>query len=168
MLRKIYFPRLIMPVSAVGAPLIDYMIAMVVLLGIMAWFNVSFTIHLFWLPVLVLSTVLAVLSVGILLAALTVSYRDFKYAVPFLMKIWFFVTPVLYARNILPEKWAWVMDLNPMAGPIQGFRAAILADPENYPMNFASWGISTAVSIVLLTIGLLYFSRVERRFADIV
>ncbi len=163
-LSKVYFPRLLLPLSATLVPAIDYMIAFVVLAGLMLWFQVPVTLGVVLIPLLVLSTVLAVLGVGILLASLTMSYRDFRYVVPFMLQLWLFMTPVIYDLSFVPERYQWLMTLNPMAGTIDAFRAVIL----NQPVNYAAWGVSTIVGAVTLVIGLFWFAKLERKFADVV
>lgn len=164
MLRKIYFPRLIVPVASVGAPLVDLAVSSGVLVAMMIWYGVPVTAQLLVLPLLGLSIVIAALGVGLTLAALNVVYRDFRYVVPFLVQLWFFVTPVIYPVTIVPQRWQWLLSLNPMGGTIEAFRAAILGTEIDY----AAWMISACVSALLLVLGLLYFLRTERRFADVV
>ena len=163
-LSKVYFPRLLLPISATLPPLVDYALASLVLAGLMTWFHVEPSIELLLLPALVASTLLAVLGVGILLAAVTVSYRDIRHALPFLLQIWFFVTPVIYPTTLLPPQYGWVLALNPMAGVIEAFRAAILGTPIDY----AAWAISSAVAAAIVIVAVIWFANVERRFADIV
>lgn len=168
MVQKIYFPRLIVPVAAVGAPLVDYLLAFTVLVGLMFYFPVAISWQLLWLPVLVGSTILCALAMGVLLSALTVAYRDFRYVVPFIIQLGMLATPaVYYDVDNMPakfEKYRWLVDLNPMNGPIAAFRAAVM----DQPINYASWGQSVAIMSVVLVIGLTYFKQTERRFADIV
>lgn len=163
-LSKVYFPRLLLPLSATLVPAIDYAIAFVVLAGLMLWFQVPVTIGLVLVPLLVLSTVIAVLGVGILLASLTVCYRDFRYVVPFMLQLWLFMTPVIYDLSFVPERYQWLMNLNPMAGTIDAFRAVVL----NQPVNYAAWLVSTTVAVAILLVGLTFFAKLERRFADVV
>lgn len=163
-LSKVYFPRLLLPLSATIVPVIDYCIAFVVLVGLMLWFQVPLSLGLLWLAPLILSTVIAVLGVGILLASLTVSYRDFRYVVPFMLQLWFFMTPVIYNIGFIPERYRWLMNLNPMAGTIDAFRAAVLGQP----VNVGAWLVSTAVACLTLLIGLVWFAKLERKFADVV
>ncbi len=161
---KVYFPRLLLPLSATLVPAIDYVIAFVVLAGLMLWFQVPVTFGLVLVPLLVLSVVLAVLGIGILLASLTVCYRDFRYVVPFMLQLWLFMTPVIYDLSFVPERYQWLMNLNPMAGTIDAFRAVVL----DQPVNYAAWGVSTTVAAITLVIGLFFFAKLERRFADVV
>lgn len=164
MLRKIYFPRLIVPVASVGAPLVDLAVSSGVLVAMMIWYGVPVTAQLLVLPLLGVSIIIAALGVGLTLAALNVVYRDFRYVVPFLVQLWFFMTPVIYPVTIVPQRWQWLLSLNPMGGTIEAFRAAILGTEIDY----AAWAISACVSALLLVLGLLYFLRTERRFADVV
>jgi lipopolysaccharide transport system permease protein len=164
LITKVYFPRLIIPLAAVGAGLVDFCISFVVLLGLMAWYGTALTWQLTLVPLFLLSTVLVATGVGTFLAALTVAYRDFKYVVPFMVQLWMFVTPVTYPSSIIPEQWRWAMSLNPMYGLIEGFRAAFLAQP----LDWAHIGLSLVVSCALFLLGAAYFRKVERRFADII
>lgn len=163
-LSKVYFPRLLLPLSATIVPVIDYCIAFVVLAGLMLWFQVPMTLGLLWLAPLIISTVIAVLGVGILLASLTVSYRDFRCVVPFMLQLWFFTTPVIYDLGFVPERYQGLMQLNPMAGPIAGFRAAVLGQP----LDLGALGVSMAVSGVIFAAGLTWFAKLERKFSDVV
>ena len=164
MLRKIYFPRLIVPISAVGAPLLDYGISFVILAAMMWWFGVAFTWQLLLLPLLVVTTVVAALGVGVMLSALTVKYRDFRYVVTLLIQVWFFATPVIYSVHEIPARYQWLMMLNPMGGTIEAFRAAVLGGPIDY----IAWAVSTQVALLCLLVGMVYFGRAERQFADVV
>jgi len=164
LIRKVYFPRLIVPIAAVGAPLVDYAVAFVVLLGMMVWFGVAPTWRLLLLPALVATTVTAALGVGILLAALTTAYRDFRFVVTFLIQIWFFVTPVIYPPSIVPARLRPLLALNPMSGTIEAFRAAVLGTE----IPVASWATAAAAAMACLFLGLAYFQRTERRIADVI
>ena len=164
MLRKIYFPRLIIPVAAVGAPMLDYGISFAVLAAMMWWFQVAFTWHLLLLPLLIGSTVVAALGVAVMLSALTVKYRDFRYVVTLLVQLWFFATPVIYCVQEIPARYQWAMMLNPMGGTIEAFRAVVLGTP----IDFVAWAVSAQVAVLCLLVGLVYFHRAERKFADVV
>ncbi len=168
-LRKIYMPRLVMPLAAFGAPLMDGAVAFGLLLGAMAWYGVPMGPAMLLTPLWALSAVASALGVSLFLAALTVSYRDFKYVVPFMVQTLFFITPVIFPRDIVPERYshlAWLLDLNPMSGVITAFRASVLGAPLT-PEVWASFAISSTVGLVALVGGLLYFTSVERRFADV-
>jgi lipopolysaccharide transport system permease protein len=163
---KVYFPRLIIPMGAVGAGLVDLFIAFGVLLGLMTFQAVWPGWGLLWLPLLLTLLVVAALGVGTLLAALTVAYRDFRFVVPFMVQLWMFATPSIYmqAERVVGERWQWLLPLNPAYGLIVNFRQAVLGGP----MDFYALAVSAAVSVLLLLVGCVYFRRVERSFADII
>lgn len=161
---KVYFPRLIIPLSSVGAGLIDLLISTGILLLLMLWYGVGWTWHLLAVPLLLAAVVFAALGVGTLLSALTVSYRDFTHLTPFLVQIWMYVTPVIFPVTLVPERWQWLLYLNPMTGLVEGFRSAFLGKP----FDPAGLGISCVITIALLIVGVLYFEKVERRFADVI
>ena len=161
---KVYFPRLIIPLSSIGVGLIDLAIATVILLLLMLYFGVPFGPGLLMLPVLVLAVVFMALGVGTLLAALTVTYRDFRYVIPFMIQVWLYITPVVYPLSLIPESWRWLVALNPMTGLVEAFRHAFLGDPFNVYTSV----VSVLVAIAMFILGISYFSKVERRFADIV
>ena len=164
LITRVYFPRMIIPASAVLAALVDFAIAFVLLGGLMLWHRIPPTAHiLMLLPLIVLVTLFA-LAVGMLLAGLTVKYRDLRYALPFLIQLWMFATPVIYPASLVPTKWRWVLELNPLTGIIEGFRSSLFARPFD-------WG-SLVFSAVFTTILLIYaaysFRRQERIFADLI
>ena len=163
---KVYFPRLILPMAAAGGFIIDFVLALIVLLGLMAFYGVHPTAAIALLPLFALFAVLTALAVGTWLTALNVRYRDVKYAVPFLVQVWFFSSPVFYSStNLIPQHWRFVYGLNPMAGVVEGFRWALLGlDTRPGPEIF----VSLAVMVALLVGGVLHFQRVERSFADVI
>jgi lipopolysaccharide transport system permease protein len=164
LLSKVYFPRLILPLSAAGAPLVDFLIASAVLVAMMAWYHIAPGWGCLLAPALVATLMLTALGVGTLLAALTVMYRDFRHVALFLLQVWFFLTPILLPTTALPPRWRWLWQLNPASGAIATFRAAVLGQD----LPWAQWGISALLSVVSLLLALAYFSRTERRFADVV
>ena len=164
LITKVYFPRLLVPLSSIGSWLVDFAIATLILLALMFYYGIGWSWHLVAAPLLVLAIVFAALGAGTLLAALTVAYRDFRYVIPFLLQFWMFATPIVYPTTIVPERWQWVLHLNPMAGLVEGFRAAFL----DRPFDISAIAISMAASIALFAVGVAYFEKVERRFADIV
>lgn len=165
LLTKVYFPRLIIPLSALAAGLVDFGIAFVVLLGMMLYFGVAPTVNILWLPAFVLLALMTAFAVGIWLAALNVKYRDIQVTIPFLIQAWMFASPVAYSAGLIPSgPWRIVYGLNPLAGVIQGFRWALLDTAPPDLMMAAS----VAVTVVLLVTGLYYFKRMERGFADVV
>lgn len=161
---KVYFPRLIIPLTSVGAGILDLLISTVVLLLLMIWYGTPWSWTLLGVPFLIVATAFAALGVGTLLSALTVAYRDFTHITPFLVQIWMYVSPVIYPVSLIPEKWRLAMYLNPVTGIVEGFRFAFLGGR----LDLAGTAISALVSIALFAIGLAYFEKVERRFADII
>lgn len=164
MVSKVYFPRIIIPLSSIGGGLIDLMISTVVLFALMAWYGVGWSANLLVAPFLLFAVVVMALGVGTFLAALTVTYRDFRFVVPFLVQIWMYATPVVYSSSLVPEKWQWVLFLNPMAGVIDAFRSAFLGQP----FDWSAIGLSMAVGLAVFLWAIAYFEKVERRFADII
>src|SRR5262245_201908 len=161
---KVYFPRLIIPLSAVGVGIVDFGIAASILLAMMLFYGVGWSFNLLMAPVLLLAIMFTALGVGTCLSALTVSYRDFRYVVSFMVQFWMFVTPVVYPASLVPTQWRWLLYLNPMSGLIEGFRAAFLGNA----FDFFGLAVSAGVAIILFFIGVVYFERVEDRFADII
>jgi ABC-type polysaccharide/polyol phosphate export systems, permease component len=164
LISKVYFPRLAIPLAVVGGTLVDFGISFVVMFALMLFYGVAPGWGLLLLPVLVALTLLAVLGVGSLLSSLTVAYRDFRYVAPFLIQLWFFACPVAYPLQIVPEAYRQLYAINPMAGIIEGYRSALLGQPIAWDLL----AISGAASLCVFAIGIAYFLRVERRFADIV
>jgi lipopolysaccharide transport system permease protein len=165
LITKVYFPRLIIPISAVLAGLVDFAIAFVVLLGLMLYFGIVPTVTILLLPLFLLLAVTTALAVGLWLSALNVQYRDVRYTIPFLTQFWLFATPIAYSSSLIPFEWRVLYGLNPMAGVVEGFRWALLGTSEG-----PGWlVIISAVVVVLLLIGgLMYFRRMEDTFADLV
>ncbi len=163
LLTKIYLPRLFVPGAAVGGGLIDLGISGLVFLAIMAFYRVVPGWGFLALPLLVVLTTAAALGVGLALAALTVTYRDFRYVVPFMIQSWMYISPVIYPVSVVPVQYQWLLALNPMAGIIDAFRSALLG----LPWNMVTLSVSSASSAVLLVFGLYYFRKTERRFADV-
>ena len=161
---KVYFPRLIIPLASVGAGLVDFAISTAILLLLMLAYGVGWSVNLLLAPMLALAVIFTALGVGTLLSALTVAYRDFRYVIPFLIQLWMFVTPVVYPASLVPERWQWLFYLNPMAGLIEGFRAAFLGRP----LDVVGLSTSFTVAVAFFLAGVLYFEKVERRFADII
>lgn len=163
LLTKIYLPRLFVPAAPIGGGLVDFAVSFVVFGCLMAWYGVAPTWGALLVPFLVLLSAVTALGVGIVLAALTVTYRDFRYVIPFMVQAWMYLSPVIYPLELVPERWRPLLAFNPMVGVIDGFRSALLG----VPWNVESVAISTVSALTLLTLGLFYFRRTERRFADI-
>jgi lipopolysaccharide transport system permease protein len=162
---KVYFPRLVIPISGAIAPLVDFVISFVILLGMMAWYGIAPTWGVLALPLFTLLAVVTAVAVSLYLAALNVKYRDVGHAIPFLVQFWMYASPVVYSVSIIPEKWRLLYSLNPMVGVIEGFRWALLGKEQP---DFAVMAMSTTVVAILLVGGLVYFKRTERVFADII
>jgi len=165
LITKVYFPRLAIPVSAVLASLVDFVIAFVVLIGMMGYYHIIPTQAVWTLPLFVLLAVSLALGVGLWLSALNVRYRDVRYTLPFLTQVWLFATPIAYPSSLVPEQWRALYGLNPMAGVVEGFRWALLGT-EKTPVALLT--VSVFVTLVILLSGLYYFRRMERSFADMV
>lgn len=162
---KIYFPRLIMPMSSAIAALLDLFIASAMLALLMFYYGVQISPGVLLVPVLILITMMNAVGFGIWFSALNVRYRDVQYAIPFLIQIWLFATPVIYPVSLLGEKYRWLLMLNPMGGVIEAFRPAILG---HMPVPWLSLAVSTMVGFLVFVSGVFYFKRVERYFADVI
>jgi lipopolysaccharide transport system permease protein len=165
LITKVYFPRLVVPITAVLGGLLDFAIAFVILLLMMAYYGVRPTWAIVTLPAFLLLAMLTALGVGLWLSALNVKYRDVRYTISFLIQFWLFATPVAYSSSIVPARWRALYGLNPMAGVVEGFRWALLGKSEGPGALLA---VSVAVVILLLIGGLYYFRRMEAEFADVV
>ncbi len=171
LLKKVYFPRLTIPIASALAPAVDFALAFLILVPMMAYYGTWPTTHIVWLPLLSLLAFLSALGVGLWLSALNVQFRDIRYVIPFFVQTWLFVTPVIYSTSeVAPKLEAmgiplWVYALNPMVGVVEGFRWALLGT-EAPAASVIS--VSAAVTVVLMVSGLLYFRRMEKTFADVV
>jgi lipopolysaccharide transport system permease protein len=165
LITKVYFPRLVIPLSATLAPLVDFCIAFIVLIGMMFFYQIFPTSTLIWLPAFLLLAFATSLGVGLWLSALNVQYRDVRYTIPFLTQLWLFATPVIYPSGAVHGSWRIVLGLNPMTGVVEGFRWALLGIGEAPGgMIYTSMGIA----LLLVFTGVIYFKRMERTFADVV
>ncbi|MGI9165000.1 MAG: ABC transporter permease [Pyrinomonadaceae bacterium] len=165
LITKVYFPRLVVPIAAVLGGLVDFAVAFVILLGMMAYYQIVPTWAVVTLPAFILLAIMTALGVGLWLSTLNVQYRDVRYTLTFLIQIWLFVTPVVYPSSIIPETWRPLYGLNPMAGVVEGFRWALLGKDE--PPG-ALLAVSVVMVILILIGGLYYFRRMEQEFADVV
>jgi lipopolysaccharide transport system permease protein len=164
MVKKIYFPRLALPIATVLAGVIDFALAFVVLLGIMLYYGLVPTINIIWLPFFSLLAVVTSIGVSLWLSAMNVQFRDVRYTIPFLTQVWLFITPIAYPSSLLPERWRIVYGLNPMAGVVEGFRWALLGT-DTAPGKMII--VSTLVALILFISGAFYFRRMEQSFADV-
>jgi lipopolysaccharide transport system permease protein len=165
LIKKVYFPRLAAPIATVAAGLVDFALAFVLLLAMMAWYGIAPTINVLFLPLFVLLAVVTALGVGLWLSALNVQFRDIRYIIPFLTQIWMFATPVAYASRIVPERWRAVYGINPMVGIIDGFRWSLLGTGG---VSLPVIGVSALTALALVISGAFYFRRMEKNFADVV
>ncbi len=165
LITKVYFPRLIVPISAALAGLVDFAIAFVILLGMMLFYGIRPTAALWTLPLFILLAIVTALAVGLWLAALNVKYRDVGYIIPFLAQLWLYASPVAYPTSLVPERWRLLYSLNPMAGVIDGFRWALLGTAT---LDWRVLAVSTLIVLLILLSGLAYFNRTEETFADVI
>jgi lipopolysaccharide transport system permease protein len=164
LIRKVYFSRLVIPMAAAGACLVDFAISFGILGCLMGLYGIAPTPNMLMVMPLAILVILTALGVGMLISALNVAYRDFRYVLPFLIQIWMFLTPVIYPVRIIPEAWRWAAYVNPMTGVVGGFRAAVLGTP----FNWTELAISSGFAAVLFVGGLAYFRKTEAWFADVV
>jgi len=164
LITKVYFPRLIVPAAAMLAGLVDFLLAFVLLCLLMVYYRVAITVQILFLPVLVLLTALFSLGVGTWMSALNVKYRDVRFALPFLIQLWLFVSSVILPSSSVPAKWRWLLLLNPMSAIIEGYRSALFGLPFDWP----ALGIATVLTLLVLLYAIYAFARVERSFADII
>ncbi len=165
LVRKIYFPRLIMPLANVVSPLVDFCIAFVVLLIVMAFYGIAPSAKMLVIPFLMIVAALLALSIGLWLAPINVRFRDIKHTLPFMIQIWMYASPIVYPLSLVPQQYQMLYSLNPMVGVIEGFRWAVFDKGEP---NFMALGMSAAIIVVLLAGGLVFFRRMERTFADVI
>jgi lipopolysaccharide transport system permease protein len=165
-LQKVYFPRVLLPIAAVGSFVVDFLIGMVMLAVLMVVMGTLPTLAALWIVPLTGLAILASLAFGIWLSAINVRYRDVRYAVPFLVQVWLFASPIAYSAAVVPDELRVIYNLNPMAGVIEGFRWALLG--PSAPPPIGAIVLSTAVAGVVLVGALTYFRRVERTFADVI
>jgi lipopolysaccharide transport system permease protein len=165
LVKKIYFPRLAMPIATVLSGLVDFTLAFIVLLGMMLAYGIMPTSNVLWLPLLLLLALVTSLGVGLWLSAMNVQFRDVHYIVPFIVQAWLFITPIAYPSSLLSEPWRTLYGLNPMVGVVEGFRWALLGTDTAPGLTVV---FSSLVALVLLVSGAFYFRRMEKTFADVV
>jgi lipopolysaccharide transport system permease protein len=161
---KVYFPRLVIPCAAVCAALVDFAIAAVILFAMMIWYGVTFHWQMLMLAPLAATAALLAAAVGMWMSALNVKYRDVRYALPFMIQVWMFATPIIYPASIVPERWRWMLNFNPLTGVIEGFRSALFGRS----FHWDDLGAAAAITLAGLAYSAYAFRRMERQFADIV
>jgi lipopolysaccharide transport system permease protein len=164
LITKVYFPRMIIPMAAVGAGLMDLIITLLLLVVMGFYYGLELGWTTLMVPVLMLLTMCLAVGVGMWLSALNVKYRDVRFALPFLVQLWMFASPIIYPSSMLPARWRWVLRLNPLTGIIENFRASLF----RRQFDWAGLGVSTVLTVALLIYSAYAFRRVEKRFADIV
>ncbi|MEE9188494.1 MAG: ABC transporter permease [Anaerolineales bacterium] len=165
MLTKIYFPRMVIPLASVFSSLADFLIAFIVMLGLMLYYRIAPTSNIWTLPLFLLLSVITALGVGLWLSAMNVLYRDIGYMIPYITQLWFYLTPIVYSSSEVPEEWRIFYALNPMVGVVEGFRWALLGTADAPDAIIA---VSATISLVIFISGMFYFRRMERTFADMV
>ncbi len=165
LIKKVYFPRLIVPVAAVLSGVVDFVLAFIVLLGMMLYYGLVPTANVVWLPAFLVLALITSLGVGLWLSSLNVQYRDVRHAVPFITQFWLFATPIAYPSTLLSEPWRTLYGLNPMVGVVEGFRWALLGT-DTQPGTMVL--LSCLMALIILIAGAFYFRRMEKTFADVV
>ena len=161
---KVYFPRVIVPAAAVGGLLVDLLITVAILIGLAIYYQMTWSWDLLMFPVMILLTILLALDFAIWLAALTVKYRDIRHALPFVLQIWMFLTPAIYPLSVVPEKWRWLMYINPFTGVAEGIRSSLSGNS----FNWTAISVSVAIALIMLPCSLHVFRRIEKSFADLI
>jgi lipopolysaccharide transport system permease protein len=165
LIKKVYFPRLALPISRVIGGLVDFALAFIVLLGMMLAYSIVPTVNVLWLPLFLLLALVTSLGTALWLSAMNVQFRDVAYTVPFITQFWMFATPIVYPSSLLPEPWRTLYGINPMAGVVEGFRWALLGT-DTAPGSITV--VSSLAALTLLVSGAFYFRRMEKTFADVV
>ncbi len=161
---KVYFPRIIIPISSIGVSLVDFLISALLLIILMAFYSQAITLNILLLPFFLLGLFMLSIGIGSWLASVTVVYRDFRYVITYLVQIWMYLTPVLYPISFVPKEWQWLLYLNPIYGWINGIRASFLGQE----IDIVGVTISLFLSLIIFLLGMFYFEKTQRRFADII
>jgi lipopolysaccharide transport system permease protein len=164
LITKVYFPRILVPLAATGAGLVDLLISSLILLGLGIYYKMNLGTSIVVIPLLLLLSVFLTLAVGIWLAALIVKYRDIRHVLPFVLQIWMFLTPIIYPMGVVPDKWQWIVQINPLTGVVEGIRASLMGRALDKQALFVSVGITAA----MLLCGIYTFRRIEKTFADLI
>ena len=164
LINKVYFPRTLIPAAAVGAGLIDLFISTAILIGLVAYYRMGMTINVLMLPVLLALTVLLSLALGIWLAALTVKYRDVRHALPFVLQLWMFLTPIIYPLEVVPGRWRWLMFFNPLTGIVEGLRATL----TGRGFDWSALSLAALITLLIFCAAVYSFQRIEKNFADLI
>jgi lipopolysaccharide transport system permease protein len=165
LITRIFFPRIIIPVSSAISTILDFLVSFLLMIILLWIYRIPMSINMLTIPILLLFTMLLSIGVGIIFAALNVFYRDFTYVLPFVIQVWMYASPLAYSSKLIPQSWTWIYDLNPLVGMINGFRWAVLGTTD-FPLRSLIYSI--AATILILIIGLVIFRRLERSFADVI
>ncbi len=165
LITKIYFPRLVLPLASIFAAFFDFLIASTVFIGLMIWYKIPLTWNLLWIPVIILIQVILTIGIVMPASAMNVFYRDIRFVVPLVLQLWLYATPIIYPMSAIPERYRWILPFNPMTGIIESYRLTIL---QGQQPNFLHLGTSMLISLIFLTVGFVYFKRVEFQFADLI
>jgi lipopolysaccharide transport system permease protein len=164
LITKVYFPRSLVPAATVCAGLVDLLIASTILIGLAVYYRMGLTLSVLALPLLLALTVLLALGLGIWLAALTVKYRDVRHALPFVLQLWMFLTPIIYPLDVVPGKWRWLMFINPLTGIVDGLRAALTGRAFDWP----ALSLAAVMTLLIFCAAIYSFQRIEKSFADLI
>ena len=164
LISKVYFPRLIIPLSSIGVSVVDFLVSLILLIIIMAFYSISPNWQILLFPFFFFGLAVVAIGMSTWLAAITVVYRDFRFVVPFMLQIWMYITPVIYPLSFIPDQWRWLTYLNPVSGWVAGLRSSILGTP----IDWLGVAVSFIMTLLILVLGLRYFERSERRFADVI
>lgn len=164
MITKVYFPRIILPLAACAVSVVDFSVAVLILLLLMVCYGVPFSLSIILVVPLFIGLAVAAIGVSAWLSAVTVAYRDFRFVIPFMLQIWMYITPVIYPLSFIPERWQWLLYLNPILGWVEAIKSAFLGQAIDWSLV----GLSACLSSLILFIGLRYFEKAEQRFADII
>ena len=165
LINKIFFPRIIIPMSNSASTLVDFFVSFAILIVLLLIYRLPISVNMLAIPILLFFNMLLSVGVGIIFAALNVYYRDFTYVLPFVIQIWMYASPLAYSSKLIPANWNWIYDLNPLVGIINGFRWAIFGTTD-FPLNSLVYSI--AVSLLIFVVGMIIFRRLERSFADVI
>ena len=164
LISKVYFPRIIIPLGSIGVSFVDFLIGSLLLLSLMAYFALPLTWNILMLPLYLIGLTMVSVGMGSWLAAVTVTYRDFRFVIPYMIQVWMYLTPIIYPVSFVPEKWRWLLYLNPMYAWIGGIRSSFLGQG----VDLTGLAVSSFLSLVIFCLGLVYFEKAQRRFADII
>ena len=163
---KIFFPRMLLPISTIIVCLVDFLISSIILIFLMTWYEIIPTYKIIFLPIFVLLIIVLSIGFGLLLSALNVKYRDFRYIIPFVLQLGLYISPVGFSSTVVPDRWRLLYSINPMVGVIDGFRWSVLSEPEGF--YWPGFLLSASIAIIICVLGITYFRKTEKSFADLI